>query len=298
MDESIDSLDWALLQSFLAVAEEGSLSAAARRLGLSQPTLGRQVRALEQTLGARLFERHPRGLALTDLGTTLLPRATAMRAAAEEIMLAAGGADMSLAGTVRITASQVFSHYLLPPVLAAIRTDLPEIQLELVPSDSSQNLLFREADIAIRMYRPTQLETVARHIGQMAIGAYAARSYLARRGTPQRPADLITHDLVGFDRDERIIQGFRAAGMPLTRADFGVRCDDQVTHWALVRAGCGIGFAQTTIGDADPTVARILPDMPLPDLPVWLTAHETLRPMPRVDAVWRRLEAALAALVS
>jgi len=298
MDTRLQSLDWSLLQTFLAVAEEGSLTAAAKRLGQSQPTLGRLVRTIEAELGAHLFQRHARGLSLTPLGAALLPRAQAMREAAESLLLTASGADQVRAGTVRVTASKVVSHYLLPSLIAKMRQSAPDIQIELVPSDTSENLLFREADIAIRMYRPTQLETVARKLGEIAIGAYAAQTYVARRGLPQDPDDLIHHDLVGYDRDERILQGFRKAGLPFSRSDFGTRCDDQIIHWELVRAGCGIGFSQVPVGAADPTVVRVLPDMPLPALPVWLTAHETLRHTPRVAWVWDQLAAGLASVVS
>ena len=161
----MDSPDWTLTRSFLAVAETGSLSAAARRLGLSQPTLGRHIAEMEARTGLSLFARQPRGLAPTEAALTLLPHARAMAEAAAHLSLAAAGRDPALTGTVRLTASRIFAHHLLPPVLADLRRAEPGIEIELVPSDISENLLYRQADIALRMYRPTQPDLVARHLG-------------------------------------------------------------------------------------------------------------------------------------
>ncbi len=167
MDKALGQVDWALVQAFLAVAEAGSLSRAARGLGRSQPTLGRQVKALEDQLGLRLFRRHPKGLSLSPGGAALLAPARAMGAAMGEIALYAAGQEAGMAGTVRITASEMVSHHLLPPILAGLRQDAPEVQVELVPSDTTENLLYREADIALRMYEPRQLDVVARRLGEV-----------------------------------------------------------------------------------------------------------------------------------
>lgn len=289
MDNLLTSLDWSLVQAFLAVAETGSLSAAARRLGASQPTLGRQVRAMEDALGVTLFIRKPRGLALSETGAALLIPARAMRAAAGQMSLTAAGRAEGVSGVVRITASLVVSHYLLPPILTRIRARHPDIELELVPSDTSENLLFREADIAVRMYRPEQLDMVTRHLGDLPLGIFGARSYLDRAGRPKTADDLRHHDLVGYDRSEKIIRGMREKGLSLERDAFGIRCDNQTTYWALVRSGCGLGFGQLGIGLADAEVEQVLPDLPLPSLPVWLTAHQALRQSPRLSRVWDML---------
>lgn len=298
MDKSLHLLDWSLVAAFLGVAEAGSLSGAAKALGLTQPTLGRQVRALEEQLGVTLFHRNPRGLGLTDAGATLVPAATAMRDAAQSLALTAAGQTADLAGTVRITASVAASVYHLPQIIADIRLAEPAIAIELVASDESRNLLFREADIAIRMYRPTQADLITRHLGDFQLAVYAAKSYVARRGMPQRPEDLIDHDFVGYDSDTRIIEGFAAAGLPVTRDYFNVRCDDNVAYWNLVRSGCGIGFAQRHIGEPDPAVVEIDLGLSLPTLPVWLTAHESMRRTPRVRRVWDLLAKGLRPLVS
>lgn len=285
----MDTPDWSLLRSFLAVAETGSLSAAARGIGATQPTVGRHVQALEATLGAELFRRETRGMSLTETGQTLLPHARAMAEAAQALSLTAAGGDGETRGTVRLTASLFVAHHILPPILADIRQAHPDIQIDLVASDASENLLFREADIAVRMYRPRQLDMVTRHLGNVTLGLFAAQSYIDRRGVPGSTEEFFDHDFVGFDRNEDIIRGFRAAGMPIDRSFFSVRCDNQTVYWELVRAGCGLGFAQMRQGARDPDMVPVPLDLEVPTLEVWLTAHETIRRTPRVDAVWRIL---------
>lgn len=290
--------DWSLVRVFLAVAETGSYSAAARDLGSSQPTVGRQIEALERSMGTTLFQRHPGGMRLTDAGAALIEPAQRMRAAAQALSLSAAGKAETLAGTVRITASVVMAHYVLPPVIARIREEHPEVAVEIAASDRADNLLFREADIAVRMFRPDQLDVVTRHIGQAPLGFFAARSYLDRAGRPERAEDLVQHRFVGFDRDDRIIRGFREKGFEVTRDFFGTRCDNQTVNWELVRAGCGIGLGQILIGARDPALEQVMHATELPSLPVWLTAHEAMRRTPRVRLVWEILDEALAPLLS
>lgn len=292
------SLDWSLLRSFLAVADTGSLSAAARETGQSQPTLGRHFRTLESQAGGPLFERHARGLRPTALGQALRPGAEAMRDGARQVALAAAGRDDRDAGPVRVTASIFVSVHLLPPIIAACRTRFPEIVIDLVASDQSENLLFHEADIALRMYRPEQLDMITRHLGELGLGIYATPAYLARAGTPEGFSDILDHDLIGYDRDDRLIRGFRAAGLEVTRDSFVIRTDDQVAYWELVCAGAGIGIGQRAVAECDPRVIRILPDAPVPSLPVWLTAHESLRHTPRVARVWDALATGLSPFLS
>lgn len=294
MDSTLTSLDWSLVQAFLAVAETGSLSAAARALGSSQPTLGRQVRAIEAALGADLFQRHAKGLELTETGRAMLPSAQAMREAAARMELVAAGQDQTLAGSVRITASVVMSHFVLPPVLVNLRHEVPGIEIDLVASDNSKNLLFREADIAVRMYRPAQLDMVTRHVADIRLGLFAARSYLDRVGRPETQEALLALDWVGYDRDETMIRGMRQAGWQIGRGFFRLRTDDQAAHWQLVRAGGGVGVTHLSIGASDPMVEQVAPDLVLPTLPVWLTSHEALRRVPRVARVWEALAEALS----
>lgn len=296
--DGVSSLDWSLVRAFLAVAEQGSLSAAARALGSSQPTLGRQVRAMQEVLGIELFRRRDRGLSLTEAGEALLPAARAMRQAALDIELAAAGRGETLEGTVRVTSSVVVATYHLPAILARLRREEPLISLELFASDESSKLHFREADIAVRMYRPKQLDLVTLLLGELRIGVFAAKSYAKRRGLPRTPKALLAHDIVGFDQNPALLEGFERAGFPVTRDFFKLRCDAQGAYWELVRAGAGIGFAQLAIGRADPNVVEVSLGIELPTLPVYLCAHESVRHAPRVRRVWDHLAAGLRAVIA
>lgn len=288
--------DWTLLRSFLAVADTGSLSGAARVLGLSQPTLGRHIAETEAALKLTLFTRTPRGLALSVAGTALLPHARAMQEAAQALSLAAAGRDADVSGTVRITASQIMATYILPAMLADLRMREPQIEIELAPSDTTENLLFREADIAVRMYRPTQLDLITKHLIDLPLGLYAAKTYLIRVGRPTTPDEVLARDLIGFDRSDQMLRMLQGLGISRTRNDFPLRCDDQVVYWNLVRAGCGIGGMQCLVGDADPLVERIATFVALPSLPVWLTAPEALRQTPRIRRVFDYLVEAFSDL--
>ncbi|MDX8351668.1 LysR family transcriptional regulator [Cognatiyoonia sp. IB215182] len=298
MDKSLQMLDWSLVQAFLAVAETGSLSGAARQLHTSQPTLGRQIKAMETQLGAELFHRQARGLALTSTGADLVAPAEAMRDAVQQISLRAAGQQAQLEGTVRITASVATASIHLPPIIAEMRRLEPQIAIELVPSDDTTNLLYREADIAVRMYRPTQLELVTQHLGEVPLGIFAAKSYLAERGVPRDLTAFAQHDFVGYDTNPAIIDGFKQFGTAVDRDFFKTRCDDNMAYLALLRAGCGIGFAQLSIGYADPELVEIDMGIELPTLPIWLTAHEAMRQTPRIRRVWDLLAEGLRPLVT
>jgi DNA-binding transcriptional LysR family regulator len=286
MDHSLAHLDWSLVQAFLSVAETGSLSAAARKLNASQPTLGRQIRAMEQQLGADLFDRKPRGLSLTETGVAILGPARIICDAMGQIALTAAGRTSRLEGTVRITSSVAMSVFQLPAIIARLREEEPRITVELVASDTETNLMYREADIAVRLFRPTQLDLVTRHLGDVPLGMFAAKSYLRRRGTPLTATDLLTHDIIGYDENPAIEAAFRETGFPVDRDFFKLRCDDNIVHWQLIRAGCGIGFVQRSVGRSDPMVQELMLGFPLPVLPVWLTAHEAMRQTPRMRRVW------------
>lgn len=290
MDKSLKSLDWSLIQSFVAVAETGSLSAAARETRQSQPTVGRHIKTIEHQLDVLLFTRIPRGLELTEAGEKLLAPAKQMALAASQFTLTAGGQSSTIKGVVRITASTFVSHHILPDIIAEIRNLEPEIQLEIVPSDTTENLLFREADIALRMYRPKQLDMISKHICDIDIGLYASHEYIDKYGVPETIHDLEGHTFVGMDRSEFLIRSLREYGMVVNRDFFSVRCDDQVVFWELVRAGCGIGACQRNIADKDTKVVEILKGLLLKPLQVWLTAHQDLRSSPRIRRVYDLLE--------
>lgn len=292
------TFDWTLVRSFLAVMEHGSLLAAARALGISQPTLGRHMAALEQQIGATLFERTGRALVPTALAQRLAEQGRGLETAANAFALSAMGTQAQRGGTVRITASEPVSCVMLPPLLAQMRVTLPDIQVELVASDGVSDLLRREADVAIRMVQPRQADLIARRIGRVGISACAHRSYLLRRGTPQRPADLLAHDLVGTDRSDAVIRGFAAMGHPLPREAFAVRTDHLMAYWGLVRAGLGVGFCANYLIRSDPDVVGLLPGLKALEIPVWLVVHREIRHTPRFRRVFDFLAQALPAALN
>jgi DNA-binding transcriptional LysR family regulator len=288
-----EPFDWTLMRSFLAVLERGSLLGAARSLGSSQPTLGRHVAQLERQLGMVLFERTGRGLVPTRVALAIADHARAMAGSADAIGRTLTGQTRQLAGAVRITASQMIAVHMLPPLLAKLREQEPSIAIEVVASNAISNLLRREADIAVRMVRPDQTSLIARRIGQVEIGAYAEQDYLRRRGVPRTAADLLRHDLIGFDHDDLIIRSFHAMGQKIERDAFGLRSDDHLVMWQALRAGLGIGFAARWLADREPGVQRILPDLAIPTLPVWLTVHREIRSSARIRAVFDYLARAI-----
>jgi DNA-binding transcriptional LysR family regulator len=290
---SITEPDWALLRCFLEVANSGSLSRAAGVLGSSQPTLSRQIAQLEAQLGQSLFERTTRGLRLTEAGAALRMPAERMREQAQQFAMVAAGRAETLAGTVRITASEIVSAYVLPDLLRGLRESHPEIQIELVASNTLENLLEREADIALRMLRPTQNALVARRLADQPLGFYAHRDYVQAQGKPS-PANMLRHQWVGFDRSDQLLRGFHAAGIKVTREFFGFRCDNQIVAWQAVRAGLGIGVGLKRVAALAPELLRVLPAVPLAPLPLWITAHRELRGTPRLKIVFDALAAALA----
>jgi DNA-binding transcriptional LysR family regulator len=290
--------DWALWRSFAAVVAEGSLSAAARRIGYSQPTLGRHIETLEQQLGVLLFDRTLQGLKPTVTALRLYEPVKAAEHSLAEAALVAEGSAGALEGTVRITSSTIVSHYILPPMLRDLRRAFPAVAIELVPSDSVENLLLRESDIAVRMFRPTQLELITKKLGELPIVAAAHQAYLGARGTPQVPDDLASHDLIGFDRSDVILDAAKAMGFSLERDNFVVRTDSQTAAWELMRAGLGIGFAQRWLVHDTPGMREILPMVTPPPLEVWLTTHRELFLSPRIRAIYDRLAVGLGEYIA
>jgi DNA-binding transcriptional LysR family regulator len=287
--------DWALVQSFLAVLDAGSLSGAAKALGAQQPTLSRQVAALEAQLGAPLFERTGRGVVPTALALAIADAARRMEAGADDLLRHLVRKRSATTGTVRITTSQVAASYLLPPVLAALQAEEPGIAIELVSSNQLTNLLRREADIAVRMVRPAQTSLVAKKLAELPIVACAHERYLARAGTPRKPEELLRHRLIGFDRDDLLLRGFAAAGLTVAREQFALRTDDQLAYGQLVAAGAGVGFAATYVLRHWPGVVPLLPALKVPSLPCWLAVHREIRGSALVRRVFEFLAEAIPA---
>ncbi len=288
-----NNFDWRLVRTLLAALEQGSLLGAARQLKTTQPTVGRHIAELEAQLGVVLFERSGRGLQPTAMALRLAESARAMEAGAHQLQRCVSGAQDDTRGTVRITASQPVACVLLPPLLAQMRLTLPDIQVELVPSNEIANLLQREADIALRMVQPVQASLVARRIGKVTLGAYAHRDYLRRRGAPRLPSDLASHDLVGTDRNQDILKGLAAQGLHLTTNNFAFRTDDLMAYWHAVRAGLGVGFVADYLARSDDAIVPLLPMLKVPPLPMWLTVHREVRTSRPIRAVYDFLAQAI-----
>lgn len=278
-------MDWNLIRSFVAVAETGSLSAAARSLASSQPTLGRHIAELEQALDVTLFRRGRQGYVLTEAGSLLFERGRAVSEEATAFARLALGSVEAIEGTVRIAASEMVAAHVLPAMLARLGVEEPGIEVEIVASNQVENLLRRDADIAIRMVRPAQNELVARKVTDIALCMCAATAYLDRRGRPAAPEDLRDHDLIGFDRSDEIIRGFEHFLPGITRHGFRLRSDNHIVLWEAVRAGNGIGIAQVQLIRREPRLEIVLPELTLPTLPVWLAMHRDVRASVRIRRV-------------
>lgn len=289
MDKDIG---WELYRSYLGVLKEGSLSGAARAMGLAQPTVGRHIAALEQALGVALFTRSQTGLLPTEAARALQPFAQAMASSAAALQRAAegqGDGKDGVRGTVRITASEVMGVEVLPPIIAQLQSRYPALKVELVLTNRVQDLLQREADIAVRMTQPQQEQLIARHVGRVQLGFHAHPQYLRQRGTPQTLADLAQHTLIGFDEEAPFVRAARKGSPFWGREIFALRTDNDVAQLALLRAGCGIGICQLPLAAREPQLVHLLPDAFSLNLETWLTMHEDLRNTPRCKAVFDAL---------
>lgn len=291
-DDRLLKLDWRLLQAFLAAAEAGSLGRAAAALGESQPTLSRRLAQLEQALGQALFERSPRGLAPTPAGRALLEPVRRMRQQVDRMAAAIEKQAQTLAGTVRITASDMVSQHLLWPALRALREAHPEIQIELAPGDDVADLLRREADIALRMFRPREPTLIARRLADLPVGLYAHRTYLARHG-PVTQDTLRSHHWIGPNQGEQMRRGFARAGIAVTSQFFALRTDHSALAWRAVCEGLGVGAGLCQVAEHTPEVVRVLAEVAIDPLPCWLVVHREWRGTPRLRAVANALVATL-----
>lgn len=288
---------WELYGTFLEVMHGGSLSAAARALGVAQPTVRSRIEALEAALDVVLFTRAPNGLVPTDVAATMLPHAEAMAATAKALARSASGPTGAERGTVRLTASEIVGTLVLPAMLARLRERHPQIQIELALGNENADLLRRDADLAVRMAPPTQAALVAKRAGSVEIGLYATPEYLAAHPAPTGPAQLREHALVGADRDRSLIRGLASLGVEVTPRDFAFRADDQVAQLAALRAGLGIGPCQVPLAERDPPLVRVLPRVAF-ELPIFVVTHEDLRAVRRVRAVFDHLVTELDAFAT
>ena len=288
------TLPWELLHTFLGVLREGSLSGAARALGLTQPTVGRHVAALEQVLGQPLFTRSPTGLLPTEAALALRGHAEQMEAAAAALQRAATARGDAISGTVRVTASEVIGVEVLAAILAELRERHPGLVLELALSNQLQDLLRREADIAVRMTEPEQGQLIARRIGSIELGLHARPGYLDRHGRPAALAELRGHTLIGFDTVTPFIRAGSKRLAGIGRESFALRSDSDLAQLALIRAGAGIGVCQVVLARREPMLERVLAEQFAWPLQTWVAMHEDLRQNAPCRAVFDALVDGLA----
>lgn len=290
MDWQRLGFDWNRARAFLATADAGSFSGAARALGTTQPTVGRQVAALEADLDVVLFERVGRGLALTPTGLELVEHVRAMAEAATQVSRVAAGQALTLDGPIVISAGELIATYVLPPILIDVRRDHPGIEIELLSTNQISDLGRREADIAIRNFRSDQPDLVARRVREDRARLYAAPDYLASIGDPETPEALAAAGaFVAFDHGTAFLDGLNAIGLPVTAASFPWVSASQHVQWAIVTGGAGIGITLESLGDADPRVVRACPSLPPIPVPLWLTTHREVRTSRRVRVVYDRI---------
>lgn len=288
--------DWSAYRSFLGVLRTGSLSAAARELALSQPTLGRHIAGLEAELGTALFTRSVRGLAPTDAALAIRPHAEAIEAAAVAARRVTSAPAESLSGVVRVTTSEIVGAEVLPPMLAELRERHPGLKFEISLSNRTEDLTRRDADIAVRMVKPTQSALIAARIGKVTIGLFGRRDYLARHGSPARLSDLPRHTLIGFDRETPFLAATKRE-LRLEREMFALRCDSDLANLAALRAGCGLSICQLPLARRTPDLVRLLKDEVAFPLEIWIVMHEDLRRLHRMRATFDHLVASMKAYV-
>ncbi|SLN56503.1 HTH-type transcriptional regulator DmlR [Roseovarius albus] len=284
--ENFGHFDWNHIRAFLATADSGSLSAAARQLGQTQPTLSRQIAALESDLGVMLFERLGRSLKITQAGLELLSHSRAMGDAANQIALTASGQAHSIDGMVRITASDVMSAYILPNLLREIRTQAPRLKIEIIASNDIQDLMRREADIAIRHVRPDQPDLIAKLVQEALGHFYATTEYLDRAGRPKTKRALSQHEFISFGDSSQMIEYLQPLGIHLSADNFKLGSQNGIVAWEYAKQGFGIAPMSQTVGDATPGVERVLPAMEPIKFPIWLTTHRELHTSRRIRLVF------------
>ncbi len=280
------NFDWNRARAFLVAVEEGSLSAAAKALNMSQSTLGRQVSALEKELGVILFERVGRGFEITGSGVELYEHVKAMGEAANKLSLTASGRSQSIEGTVSISASNTMSAYILPGLIQKIRQKEPGIQIELVSTNAISDLRKREADIAIRNVEPTHPELIFKKLKQTNAYLYATPGYLKKIGPVQKISDLKKAEFIGFASNHEYIEGLKRIGIELTPQNFQIFSDDHIFHWEMVKRGVGIGVMIESVGAKESSVRKVLEKQPPMKINNWVVAHRELKTNRRIRIVF------------
>jgi DNA-binding transcriptional LysR family regulator len=282
-------IPWPWLRSFVAVVNSGSLTSAARSLQMTQPTVGRHIRAMERQLGETLFERRPGGLVPSARATEIYERAAAVEQVVTGLSASIARANPELSGTVRVTTSVIFAIELLPGLLADLLRVHAQLQIELIASDDVRNLLRREADVAVRFVRPDQPDVIATKVGEVAFGLFAHRDYLARMGTPRTPRQLVRHDLIGYEDPKATVEAVAGLGVQVDAAHVRFRSDSFLAHVAALRAAYGIGACQTWLAARYPELIRLMPHVEIVRVPIWVAAHDDLHRSRRLRVVFDHL---------
>lgn len=291
------AFDWNQMRSFLATAEEGSFSGAARVLRTTQPTISRQISGLEDALGVTLFERTARGPTLTETGRDLMDHVRIMGETAALISTIATGHSQEVVGEVAVSATDLVSAAVLPGLLGGLRETAPGIHLRIISSNENSSLTKREADIAIRHVRPTEADLIARHLGDFRANLYAASTYLDKAGRPRSAQMLVNHDFIGSPDPEQLTMTLRNKGIPVRRENFVMSSESGVVQWELVKSGYGVTFMPELLGDAAPGIEKVLPDLPPLEFPIWLVTHRELKTSRRIRVVFDLLARELSATI-
>ncbi|NYH12501.1 LysR family transcriptional regulator [Pseudomonas moraviensis] len=289
-------LQWETQRAFLAVLRTGSLSGAARLLGIAQATARRRIEALEQSVGVSLFIRSPSGLLPTETAKELIGHVEAMALAANAFNRAASADVAQTGGTVRLTVGKLLGVEILPPMLRRLRQQHPQLALELNVSNRLQTLSQQEADVAVRIRRPTEASVVARKVGDLHVGLYATPELLAEQGVPETSEDLRRFSLIGPDRHAGEIEFLRERGFDCSAEHTAIRTDDHLAQWAALRAGLGIGVSSRQLAERHGLV-RVLPGDVDFTVDVWIAMHQDMRRVQRVSAVFDGLGADLQAFL-
>lgn len=287
MANQYEQLDWNALKAFLTAAREGSFSKAAKHIGVTQPTLSRQIYNLESALNVTLFERLSTGLVLTDAGQHLLEITSPMGMAAQQVSLAVSGLSSDLEGEVSLSVSEIDALFRLPAITAFLREHAPTIRLTIHVNNSISDLKRRDADIAIRSFQPTELDLIARRLVDEPIWFYGLPDTVARYGSPAQPKDLGAVEIIGFEREGDLLRRLHALGWPLTEQHFPIVTPFQGLQWELVKKGLGLGLFPQTIGDKEPSFVRAFEHFGAPiTVPLWLVTHRELHTNPRIRKVF------------
>ncbi len=290
------TFDWNQARAFLVTAEEGSLSAAARALGQTQPTLSRQVAGLEEDLGVVLFKRVGKTLELTEAGLDILEHFRGMGDAARAVSFAASGRSQTVEGPVSIAATIMVAEHHLPSAIETLRATAPGIEVTILPSNELSDLRRREADIAIRHVRPEEPELIAKKVGETEATLFAARSYLDKIGRPATPEKLAKADYIGFEHAERLVPLLQSKGIAVTRDNFRVVTSNGAVIKAMMLRGLGISFVTRDLAALYPEMEEVWPEMEPMIVPTWLVTHNELHTSRRIRLVFDHLAAHLRAV--